>query len=111
MFLILLIVTIVIISIMIIIITDVVVVVVVVWLWLWFVFDSRTLTALVLSSHTRDEKKYVVTPRRVAYQLKEEKRSRFDQSTLRKRTLSMGPHLVFLYEKIIRGNGRKVSEF
>ena len=41
------------------------------------------LTALVLSSHGSDYKKYVATWRQIRDALKEEKRSRYKQSTLR----------------------------
>ena len=57
------------------------------------------LTALVPSSHTRDEKKYVVTPRRVAYQLKEEKRSRSKQNTLRIEDFKYGSSLSIFVVK------------
>ena len=47
-----------------------------------FVQNTSLKTALVRLSHTRDEKKYVVTPQRVAYQLiKEEKRPRSKQNS------------------------------
>ena len=47
-----------------------------------FVQNTSLKTALVRSSHTRDEKKYVVTPQRVAYQLiKEEKHPRSKQNS------------------------------
>ena len=52
------------------------------------------LTAIVLSSHGSDDKKYVATGRRITDALKERKRSRCFVRTLLIKDLSMGPHLV-----------------
>jgi len=57
------------------------------------------LTALVPSSHGSNDKKYVVTPRRVACRLSEEKRSGLKQNTLLIEGITYGPHFVSLSKK------------
>ena len=69
------------------------------------------LTALVPSSHRRDEKKYVATGRRITDTLKEQKRLRCFERTLLIKDFKYGSSLSVLTEKIIRRNGRKVSQF
>ena len=69
-------------------------------------------TAMVLSSHRSDGgKKYVVTPRRVQYRLKEQKCSRCFVRTLIIKDFKYGSSLSLLTEKIMTRNGRKVSLF
>ena len=58
-----------------------------------------SITALVPSSHGSDNKRYVVTPRRVAYRLKEQKRSQFKQSTQLIKDFKYGPSLSIFNEK------------
>ena len=59
-----------------------------------------SLTALVPSSHRRDEKKYVATGRRITDTLKEQKRSRCKQSTLLIKDFKYGSSLsIFVLKK------------
>ena len=57
------------------------------------------LTALVLSSHGSDDKKYVATGRRITDALKEEKRSGYEQSTLRIKDFKYGSSLSIFVRK------------
>ena len=58
------------------------------------------LTAIVLSSHGSDDKKYVATGRRITDALKERKRSRYEQSTLLIKDFKYGPSLsIFVLKK------------
>ena len=62
-----------------------------------FFWHNLVLTALVPAVLWVTVKKYGALRGRVAYQLKEQKRLQYEQSTLQIKDLSMGPYLVFSY--------------
>ena len=70
-----------------------------------------SLTALVPTPLWRGGKKNAPTQGRIAYRLKERKRSRCFVRTLLIKDFKYGPSLSLLTEIIIRRNGRKVSQF
>ena len=69
------------------------------------------LTAIVLSSHGSDDKKYVVTPRRVACRLKEEKRSGLKQNTLLIEGITYGPSLCLFVKELELTVCNQVGQF
>ena len=69
------------------------------------------LTALVPSSHGSDDKKYVGTARRVACRLIEEKRSRYEQSTLLIKDFKYGSSLSVLVGKNKEAQRSQVGQF
>ena len=73
--------------------------------------NEMVLTALVLSSHGSDDKKYVVTPRRVACRLKEEKRSVLKQNTLLIEGIMYGPSLCLFVKELELTVCNQVGQF
>ena len=66
---------------------------------------------MVLTPLWRGGKKKASTGRRVAYRLKERKRLRYEQSTLRIKDFKYGSSLSIFVEKIMTRNGRKKAYF
>ena len=69
------------------------------------------LTAIVLAPLWRGGKKNASTGRRVAYQLKKEKCSRFYQSTLRIKDFKYGPSFSIFVKKNNEAQRSQVSQF
>ena len=61
--------------------------------------EGPYLTALVRASHRSDDKKYVALGRQITDALNEEKRSRFDQSTLRIKDFKYGSSFSIFVRK------------
>ena len=76
-----------------------------------YIILFKQLTALVPSSHRRDEKKSVATGRQITDTLKERKCSRLEQSTLRIKNFKYGPSLSMFIQNLIMRQPLQISQF